>query len=153
MRRFAAWLNRPELVPPTEVEASKAVELSCDANGEWKGCAVFIYEKDGWTVFSDQTGCLGSIPAESWLKLADKDELVFAGYNDAIRYGELVVIKAGKVIREFLQDVDAPEENVNKGHLECETDEPIESWVHVASFVDEDDLGYQEDRGILWIFE
>jgi hypothetical protein len=152
MRRFAAWLNRPELEPPTEVKASNAVDLSCDKNGEWKGCAVFIYEKEGWTVFSDLAVYLRDMPAESWLKLAGKEELVFAGYNDSICYGELVVIKDEKVLREFLDYPDVPEK-VNKGCLEFEIDEPIRNWINAASFVDGDDLGYEEDSGTLWIFE
>lgn len=126
----------------------ESVELACDSDGQWRGPSLFIYQAEDWTVFEDLVGDCTSIPAREWLKFAKLDEFFLAGYNDSIPYGELIVIEEGVVLREFL---DVPgEPNVNNGLLPHEL-EPIQTWVEVASIVDEDDLAYSE-RGWLWIF-
>jgi hypothetical protein len=92
---------------------------------------------------------LGAIPAETWRRFAQSDSFIFAGYNDAIGYGEFIAIEDGRVVREFLSDADCPEVTVNFGRLANTDLEPIESWIHVAGFVD-DDLPVSE-TGLLWI--
>lgn len=151
MGRFARWLDLPALEPPLEVPAERAVDLAVDGS-QWHGIAVFIGEQQDWTVFEDLTGYLAAISIEAWLRLAGKDELVFAGYNDAIAWGELIVLRDGQVIREFREAAEAPDENTDRGRLDFEADNPISDWVDVASFVDEDDLGFAPDQGLLWQF-
>jgi hypothetical protein len=116
----------------------------------WRGNAVLVSEVSGWTLFSDLSGVLGGVPAEQWREFAGPDELVFAGYNDAIRYGEFVLIRDGTVVREFLDDPDNPEAKTNRGSSDVEG-EPFESWVDIAGFVDADDLGFSES-GLLWVW-
>ena len=54
-------------------------------------------------MFEELSGGLETRSAEEWLKLADGGDLVYAGYNDAIGYGELVCVTGGKLVRQFLQ--------------------------------------------------
>jgi hypothetical protein len=150
MERFDSWIGLPELEPPKVVTLLKSVDEACDENGHWRGSALYVYEKDGWTVFEDLSGHCGSIPADSWLSFAESDEFVFAGYNDAIGYGELIVIENGTVVREFLYDSDNPEVNINRGELTGSSVEPMKSWVEAARFVDDDDLTFSEN-GLLWL--
>ena len=65
---------------------------------------------------------------------------------------ELIVVRDGQVVREFREAAEAPEENSNRGRLEIEADEPIRDWTDVAAFVDEDELGFEPDRGLLLQF-
>ncbi len=150
--RFCEWMEISEMKNIVETDCVKAIELSCNENGTWRGQAVFFYQNDDWTVFEDLSGGLSTIPAESWLVLAHKDPFTFAGYNDAIPYGELIVIENGEILREFLDIPGDPEANINKGKLSIEEEQPIESWLEVASFVDEDELAFSE-TGWLWVNE
>jgi hypothetical protein len=150
MARFASWFHLPELEPPRVVSLSDAVDSACDENGRWRGSALYVYENGDWTVFEDLSGHCGSISADSWLSFAEYDAFIFAGYNDAISYGELIVIENGVVVREFLYDADNPEVNVNRGELTSSSVEPMESWIEAASFVDDDDLAFSEN-GLLWL--
>ncbi len=150
--RFAEWIGLPPLGPPQEVKAVQAVDEACE-NGDWRSAiAVFIYQSGEWTVFDDQTGYLAALPAERWRSLAGTDELVFAGYNDAVPYGQLIVVRSGRVIREFLDDQQDSSQNVNRGQLDFEDDSPIEDWIGAASFVDGDDFASLPDTGLLWLF-
>lgn len=150
MLRLALWLKSPELEPPREVDSLDAVSAACDENGNWRGSAVFIYNKAGWTIFEDLTGHFSSMGSEAWLEFAQSDDLVFAGYNDAIGYGELVVIKRGAVLREFLFDASDPEVSVNRGQLNGNPIEPMQTWIEAARFVDDDDLVLSK-HGLLWL--
>jgi hypothetical protein len=150
MSRLSEWLDSPELEPPRDVAIGDAVALACDESGQWRGAALFVYCKDGWTVFEDLSGHFAAIPAETWTIFAGKESFVFAGYNDAIGYGELVVMDNGCVLREFLFDSDNPEVNVNKGYLDGSTIEPLETWIEAARFVDDDEIVFSE-RGLLWV--
>jgi hypothetical protein len=150
LERFAAWQQLPGVGPLVPADSLQAVRLACDDRGMWRGNAVLVSEVGGWTLFSDLSGVLGGVPAEQWQEFAGSDELVFAGYNDAIGYGEFVLIRGGRVIREFLDDPHNPEANANRGTSEVQG-EPFESWVDVANFVDADDLGYTE-AGLLWVW-
>ena len=142
--RLESW-NKKDFFERKQVEYSEAVDKSLDENGQWKGSCLYAYENEGWSVFEDLSGFYTSIPADSWLSLADNCELVVAGYNDAMPYGEMIVIQEGKVLKEFW---DYPEDNdfVNLGNGYPE----IESWEDVADFIEEDDVVYSEE-GILLI--
>ena len=153
MPRFQSWLGLTELQAPTVLSASGSVDAACDQDGNWRGVTVFIHESDGWAVFHDLTGYLASFSAGQWLEFAKDDELVFAGYSDAVPYGQLIVISNGKIERNFLDDQQNPGENVDQGMLDVENESPIETWIDVGSFVDDDELGYEPDAGHLWIFE
>jgi len=107
---------------------------------------------DGWTVFEDQSGELGGLLPRRWQSLAEKDDLIFAGYNDSIPYGELVVIQNGIVVRAFLDDENDGAARRDEGRLPQEALEPIKTWIDVASLVDEDPILRQApDHGLLWI--
>jgi len=150
LERFAAWQHLPRVSPLVPADSVRAVELACDEQGMWRGHAVLVSEVGGWTLFSDLSGVLGGVPAERWREFAGSDELIFAGYNDAIGYGEFVLVRDGRVDREFLDDPDNPEENSNRGSSNVEG-EPFKSWMDVASFVDADELGFSE-AGLLWVW-
>jgi hypothetical protein len=90
LERFAAWQRLPQVGPLVPADSVQAVRLACDERGRWRGNAVLVAEVRGWTLFSDLSGVLGGVPAERWREFAGADELVFAGYNDAIGYGEFV---------------------------------------------------------------
>ena len=152
LERFAAWIALPELEPPRRCRSRDAFDVACIGN-QWRGVAVFAHEANGWTVFDDYTGYLGTLPAERWIGLAGDDELVFAGYNDAIPYGQLIVVREGRVVREFLHDLQDPSHDVNHGRLELERATLIDDWVDAAWFVDSDelaDLGANEGTLLLY---
>lgn len=149
LQRFARWSGLEAVGTLVATNCMKAIELATD-NGTWRGAAVFIAEVGGWTLIQDLSGCLSATPGEDWLRFAETDDLIFAAYNDAIGYGELVVIEGGTLRREFLYDSDSPEDNVDVGALSPDA-EPLRTWIEVASFVDDDDLGFAEE-GWLWVF-
>lgn len=149
--RLRDWFGKEPLQPPVETDSMSSVSLACDSQGQWRGRALFVYEKEGWTVFEDLSGCLLFLPMEQWLSFAGRDEFFMAEYNDAILIAELIVINDGTVVREFREDAESPEENRNSGKLPGEDSQPIRSWVEVASIVDEDELAFSK-KGWLWIF-
>ena len=151
LERFAAWLRLPRIGPLVPTDIGKAVPLACDERGLWRGHAVFVSEVEDWTLFQDLSGVLGGVTADRWQEFAGTDELVFAGYNDAIRYGELVLVRGGQIVRVFLDDRTNPQENIDVGVSDSEG-EPFRSWIDVASFVDADDLGFSE-TGLLWVWD
>ncbi len=146
VKRLCAW-NEGSYKERIETNYSNAVRVSIDQNGNWKGQCLYAYEKDGWTVFEDLSGGYSVNEIDSWLNFAEKDELIFAGYNDAIIYAEMIVVKDGEVTKYFMECDDCPEENVNQGNGIPN----IENWVDVASYVDEDKFVYSE-QGIVYIF-
>lgn len=150
LRRFADWNQLSHVGPLVATNSMEAVRLACDERGMWRGHAIFVSELSGWTLFQDLSGCLGAIPAERWRDFAQTDDLVFAGYNDAVRYGELIVISGESVLREFVDSGDASQPEVNIGRLENETI-PFKSWIDIATFVDEDRLAFS-DSGWLWVY-
>ena len=150
VKRFAAWNRLPDIGPLVPTDSGNANKLAVDPRGEWRGNAVFVSDLGEWTLFQDLSGVLGGVPAESWAEFAQQDELVVAGYNDAIPYAELVVVRGGEVLREFMDDRTSLGQNVNRGITEFEG-EPFKTWVGVAGFVDEDALGWC-DRGWLWVW-
>ena len=79
---------------------------------------------------------------------------MFAGYNDAIGYGELVLVERGQLVRQFLQDEQDPSGHVNVGRLPEEARQAVVHWADVAKWVDEDEETFTtSDRGLLWIHE
>jgi hypothetical protein len=151
-QRLATWLgiaSAPDLVA---TDCVNAVRLACTPQGIWRGRALFLYQKDDWSVFEDLTGGFSAHPGSTWLSFAHMDDLILAGYNDAIGCAELVVVTGGKVMREFSQDRENPGTDVNIGTLPSEATYPFQSWVDIAAFVDEDRL-YGSDEGWLWLNE
>jgi hypothetical protein len=109
--RYGAWIGLPGLAPPRDVDEDDAVD-------------VYIFAEGPWTVFEELSGGLAARPAEDWVRLADGGDLIYAGYNDAIGYGELVRVDAGKLVRQFLQDEQDPSADVDVGRLPEEAAEP-----------------------------
>jgi hypothetical protein len=152
MARFAGWIGLQELGPAHAVKASQAVNEAC-TGGIWRGVAVLVHAHGEWTIFDDLTGYLASIPAIRWRELAVESDLLFAGYNDSIPYGQLIVVSGGEIVREFLEDLQNPRQNVDHGSMEWERESPINGWIAVASFVDDDEQADQgAEEGLLWIF-
>jgi hypothetical protein len=152
MNRLSSWIGTDELEPPIETTSSGAVQLACNETGQWRGTSLFIYENDGWTVFEDLSGSFGWLSTQRWLKFAKDNDMVFAGYNDAIHVGELIFIENGTVTYEFRFDEENPKININNGKPPAIIDEPLETWVEAASFVDEDSF-INPKIGHLWIFK
>jgi hypothetical protein len=150
VERFTAWRRLPQVGPLVPTDSSNALRLAADDRGNWKGHAVFVSDLGEWTLFQDFSGVLGGVPGMAWAEFAGAEELIVAGYNDAVPYAELIVVREGEVVREFADDPSTPEQNVNRGVWESEK-EPFRTWVNVARFVDEDDLGFCE-RGWLWVW-
>jgi hypothetical protein len=150
MERYGPWIGTAELVPPRLVRDDEAIDLAL-AGGDWIGLAVYIYAWGSWTVFEELSGGLAARPAADWLQLADGGDLVYAGYNDAISYGELVRVDAGQLVRRFLQDEQDPSANVDVGKLPEEAAQPFVNWTDVAKWVDEEVEELGSDQGWLWI--
>jgi hypothetical protein len=131
MARYAAWIGTPELAPPQEVSQDDAIDLALDQE-QWKGLAVYIFGSGQWTVFAELSGGLGGRPAADWVRLADGGDLVYAGYNDAIGYGELVRVDRGQLVRQFLGDEQDPSADVNVGRLPTEAERPLAHWADVS---------------------
>ena len=146
VERLCIW-NGSDCKEWIETGLSDAVDVSLNENGTWKGTCLYVYEKDGWTIFEDLSGSYSFLEPDEWKKLAAKDELVYAGYNDAIIYAEMVKIQNSTVTKYFLEWFDAPEENTNEGDGIAD----IENWTDVASFVDNDELAYS-DHGVVLVF-
>ena len=108
---------------------------------------MYVYENEGWTVFEDLMGAFSFIDAEEWKAFAKEDEFVFAAYNDAMLYAELIVITDGVVTKNFMENDDIPEDNINEGNGVAD----IENWTDVAAFMDDDDL-VNSDKGTVYIF-
>lgn len=146
VERLCIW-NGSSFKERIETDYSKAVDVSLNKNGQWKGDCLYAYENDGWTVFEDLSGGYSFIEPEQWKEFAGTDKLVFASYNDALLYAEMIVIENGSLTKYFVECADMPEENVNEG----DGVPGIENWIDVASFVDGDDLVYS-DIGVVFIF-
>lgn len=144
IQRLCAW-SGTGVKESIETDYDNAVDVCLDENSQWKGACLYVYENEGWTVFEDLSGGYAAIPADSWQRFAQNDNLVVAGYNDAILYAEMIVITQGIVRKEFMEDMDAPEENVNIGEEYTE----IESWEDVAGFVDADEYVYSDEGTVL----
>ena len=153
LSRYGAWIGKPELGPPREVAEDDALELALDGD-QWKGLAVYVFSSGPWTVFDELSGGLGDRPAAEYLRLADGGDLVYASYNDAIAFGELVLIERGALVRHFVQDDEDPGAAIDVGRLPEEGRKRFTDWTDVAGWVDEkDDELTGRERGWLWIHQ
>jgi hypothetical protein len=151
LNRYGRWIGAPEVAPRELVRERDAIDLAL-ADEEWRGLAVFVYASGPWTVIEELSGGLAERPAESWLELAGGGDLVYAGYNDAIPYAQLVVVEGGRLVREFLQDEQDPSQNVNGGRLPEEAGKRMETWIDAMGWVEEDELKLtRPEQGWLWI--
>lgn len=149
--RYGRWVGTPEVAPRRLVRERDAIDLAL-ANEEWLGLAVFVYASGPWTVIEELSGGLSERPVESWLELAEGGDLVYAGYNDAIPYAQLIVIERGGPVREFLQDEQDSTHDVNVGQLPEEAGGHLETWIDGARWVEEDELKLtRPEQGWLWI--
>lgn len=74
------------------------------------------------------------------------DSFIFAGYNDAIPYGEMIALDNGEILKDFGDDLSDSE----FCHSIGDEYQEIKDWTDVAAFVDDDDIVYS-DTGILII--
>lgn len=146
VQRLCDW-NGGQYKECIEADYLDAVQVSLDENGQWKGSCLYVYEKEGWTVFEDLSGGYSFIEIESWKQFAKDNELVYASYNDAVLYAELIMIVNGIVTKYFIENFDMPEDNVNEGNGIAD----LKSWIDVARFVDHDEL-LDPDHGVILIF-
>ena len=153
MARYGQWVGAPELEPPRLVRERDKIDLALE-DDNWLGLAVFIYASDQWTVIEELSGGLATRSAADWLRLADGGDLVYAGYNDAIAYAEIVVVEKGVLVRQFLDDEQEPSTNVDIGRLPEEGRKPFKDWIQAMGWVeaDEDKLARTEE-GWLWIHQ
>lgn len=152
LQRYSDWIEFPALGPPQRTAWNKVNDFACK-DGDWRCYVVlFIYESGEWTVFEDQSGYLSTFTSDKWLELAERDELLFAGYNDSIPSGHLIAIQEGQIVREFLDNTASPQSSVNRGRLDFEELNLIKDWIGVASFVDDDEIICSPDDGLLWMF-
>jgi hypothetical protein len=152
IQRFPQWIDLEEKMPLRKIKTSESIDASVDEFGNWTGIAILLYQKDEWTVIHDLTGYLSTISAEQWRTLAEEAELIFLGYNDAVPYGQMTMIENGKIVREFLEDLQEPGSNINQGKSKYE-EHQFNSWMEIASFIDDDEMGYEPDEAELWIFK
>ena len=153
LSRYGAWIGTPELGPPREVAEDEALELALEGD-QWKGLAVYVFSSGPWTVFDELSGGLGGRSADEWLRLADGGDLVYAAYNDAIAYGELVQVERGRLVRHVLRDEEDPGATIDIGRLPEESRQPMTDWTDIARWVDEKDAELTgRERGLLWIHE
>lgn len=150
LRRFAEWQGLSEAGPLVPSSSTDAVALACDEQGEWRGQAVLVSHVQDWTLFEDLTAGLSAVDATSWQAFAGTDDLVFAGYNDAIGYGALLIVDRGDIVTNILFDASAPEDCISVDHRP-EGGRSIQSWTDVAAFVDDDPLAHS-DSGVLWVY-
>ena len=146
VKRLCDWLEK-NYKEKIETYYSNVLDASLNENNQWKGSCVYVYENEGWTVFEDLMGAFSFIDAEEWKAFAKEDEFVFAAYNDAMLYAELIVITDGVVTKNFMENDDIPEDNINEGNGVAD----IENWTDVAAFMDDDDL-VNSDKGTVYIF-
>jgi hypothetical protein len=151
MARYGRWIGTPEVHPPQLVRERDASDLAL-ADEEWLGLAVFIYASGPWTVFEELSGGLEMRPVESWLDFAQGGDLVYAGYNDAVPYAQLIVIEHGRLVRQYLQDEQDSSADMDVGQLPEEAKQRFRNWTYVMGWVeeDEDKLDHPE-QGWLWI--
>ncbi|HEU4526296.1 MAG TPA: hypothetical protein VFR62_14820 [Gemmatimonadales bacterium] len=151
LERYGQWVGMPEIGPRRLVPEREAIELAMD-NDEWPGLAVFVYPSGPWTVIEELSGGLSERPVTDWLELARGGDLVYAGYNDAIPYAQLIVVEGGRRVREFLRDEQDPSQDVDAGQLPEEGRKRLKTWIDVTRWVEEDELKLtRPEHGWLWV--
>jgi hypothetical protein len=153
MARYSRWIEVPQVSPPRLVRERDAIDLAL-ADGEWLGLAVFIYSSGPWTVFEELSGGLASRSVETWLEFAQGGDLVYAGYNDAVPYAELLMVEHGRLVRQIVRDEQDSSADVDVGQLPGETSQRFVDWIDVMKWVeaDEEKLARPE-QGLLWIHQ
>jgi hypothetical protein len=153
MARYGRWLGLAEVEPPRLVRERESLDLAL-TDGEWRGFAAFVFVYGPWTVFDLLASGLTGRPIASWLELAQNDDLVYVDCNDAANYAEVLAISQGRLIRHFLQDEQAPSEQVNIGKLPEEERKRFDDWVDVVAWAETDsDQILRPSHGWLWIHE
>lgn len=153
MARYGRWVAAPEVAPRRLVPERDAIDLAL-ADGDWMGLAVFVYASGPWAVIEELSGGLSERPAESWLDLAEGGDLVYAGFNDAVPYAQLIVVEGGRLVREFLHDEQDSSQDVNVGRLPEEAGKRLETWIDGARWVEQDEEKLSRpEEGWLWIHQ
>lgn len=92
-----------------------------------------FYElNDNWCVGENIEGNTYSI--ERLFDLAGKDEIIYIYFDEDLLNGELVVIRAGKLVRKLFDYYSTPELNENIGKLEYEETNKLICWIDIASY-------------------
>ena len=153
MARYGRWLGLPEVEPPRLVRERGSLDLALK-DGVWRGFGVFVFAYGPWTVFELLGGALSGRSVESWLELAQHDDLFYVDCNDAIPYAELVAISQGRLIRHFVQDDESSSPDVNVGKLAEEGRKQFDDWVDVVGWAETDtDKILRPSHGWLWIHQ
>ena len=151
MARYGPWLGLVEVEPPRLVRERDSLDLALK-DGEWRGLGTFVFVYGPWTVFELLGGSLTGRSVESWLELAQSDDLGYVDCNDAALYAELLVTSQGRLVRHFLQDEQDSSDDVNVGQLPEETGKPLETWSDGVGWVEEDEHKLtRPEQGWLWI--
>jgi hypothetical protein len=153
MARYGRWLGLVEVEPPRLVRERDSLDLALE-DGEWRGFATFVFAYGPWTVFDLLASGLSGRPIESWLELAQNDDLVYVDCNDAAQYAEVLAISQGRLVRHFLQDEQESSGHVNIGTLPEEDGKRFDDWVDVVAWAETDsDKILRPSHGWLWIHE
>lgn len=153
MARYGQWLGLAEVEPPRLVRERDSVDLALE-DGEWRGFATFVFEHGPWTVFDLLSSGMTGRSIESWLELAQNDDLLYVDCNDAAQYGEVLAISQRRLVRHFLQDEQDSSGNVDIGELPEEGGKRFEDWVDVVGWAEtESDKILRPSHGWLWIHE
>jgi hypothetical protein len=153
MARYGRWIGVPEVRPRRLVPERNAIDLAL-ADEQWLGLAVFIYGSGPWTVIEELSGGLALRPAESWLELAEGGDLVYAGYNDTVPYGQVVMVEQGRLVRQYLQDEQDSSADVDIGQLPEEAKQRFQDWMDAMAWVEADlDKLDRPEQGWLWIHQ
>ena len=151
MARYGRWIGTPEIAPPQLVPARDRIDLAL-ADEQWLGLAVFIYASEPWTVFEELSGGLAENAEDRWIELAAGGDLVYAGYNDAVSYAEILIVQQGQLVRHIIRDEADPSADTDVGRLPEETKKPFGDWIDVTAWVEEDeDKLARAEEGWLWI--
>ncbi len=67
VERLCIW-NGSDCKEWIETGLSDAVDVSLNENGTWKGTCLYVYEKDGWTIFEDLSGSYSFLEPDEWKK-------------------------------------------------------------------------------------
>lgn len=154
MRRFGAWLGKPQLAAPRMVPERESIDAALGADDDWLGYVVWIYPMNEWTIFEEVSGGVASRPGEAWVSLAAGGDLVYVAANDAIGYTEIVVVEKGRLVRQYLQDEQDPSADMDIGSIPGDPQEPFEDWIGAMSWAETDESRLSKPvEGLLWIFQ
>ena len=122
-------------------------DIFCDSEKHEKCYRLGVNSCGEWTVFEDLTGAYSFISVEKWHEFAENDELIVAGFNDDVTYGEFIVFRNGILIKYFSYD-ELSDISFNAGVY----DYKINYWTDVAGFI-EDDKFYFSDKGEVLVYK